>query len=150
MSENEVVELSALGTSVDNQRLQVLTRSAEGKTLSASSIDVSMSVGLSSVSSRKHFCVLCPLSPYCLFPHLARLLDSSKVIQSTSSLLMLPKDFCCPCIIHFHISLYLISPTFLVVFLFPVLLCFDVLQVLCIYELMDKLQHLYIKLFKLH
>jgi hypothetical protein len=50
MSENEVVELSALGTSVDNQRLQVLTRSAEGKILSESSIDVSMYVGLFSVS----------------------------------------------------------------------------------------------------
>jgi len=34
MSENEVVELSAPVISVDNQRLQVLTRSAEGKVLS--------------------------------------------------------------------------------------------------------------------
>ena len=33
MSENEVVELSAPVISVDNQRLQVLTRSAEGKML---------------------------------------------------------------------------------------------------------------------
>jgi hypothetical protein len=41
MSENEVVELSAPSTSVDNQRLQVLTRSAEGKMLSASFTDVS-------------------------------------------------------------------------------------------------------------
>jgi hypothetical protein len=37
MSENEVVELSTPVMSVDNQRLQVLTRSAEGKMLSLSS-----------------------------------------------------------------------------------------------------------------
>jgi hypothetical protein len=60
MSENEVVELSAPVMSVDSQRLQVLTRNAEGKLLSLLS---------SSSSSHLHFsrCVLylfswCPLN----------------------------------------------------------------------------------------
>jgi hypothetical protein len=135
MSENEVVELSAPVVSVDSQRLQVLTRSAEGRMLLSSWIVHCFLVVLSYVIS-----FFIHLFPPLSTPILVSVLISPEVTYSTSpfytvsrSILSMYNTFPHHCFAKYFCSVPHFRSYLIVYF-----------QVIWIFEIMDELHHVYI------